>query len=395
MTGSMGKLHYSLVKAVVENLHQIFDEKRKADKVIEACLKADKRRGSRDRAFIAETTYELVRWYRYYKEMSGEDAPQYLLAAYLKHKGYELPDWGFFNGYTGASKKVEAKAAQLSVPDWMYERGIAEMGESTWERELEAMNHTAPVWLRANILKTDTKRLQKALQQQGIDTEWLPEFPEGLKLKERKNVFTSPLFKEGHFEVQDAGSQKIAPLLEVTPGMRIIDACAGAGGKTLHIATLAQNKGQVISMDIFGNKLQELKRRARRNGVHNVETRLIKNSKDIKRLQSSADRLLLDVPCSGLGVLRRNPDAKWKLTNEFVDTIRETQREILESYSRMLKVGGKMVYATCSLLPSENELQVTKFLDTHPEFELEYQETLFPSKSDTDGFFMAKLVKKS
>lgn len=390
----MGRLHYSLVKAVVLNLEEIFSEGKKADKVIEASLKADKRRGSKDRAFIAETTYELVRWYRYYKALSGYDSIAYLIATYLIEKGHELPQWDFFEGYEHQKNDVSTPADRLSVPDWMYERGKNELGPAMWEAQLEAMNSMAPVWIRANLLKTTPKQLQKALSQEKIETTWFPEFPEALRLNERRNIFTSSLFKSGHFEVQDAGSQMIAPMLDVSPGMRVIDACAGAGGKTLHLATMGQNKGQVIAMDIYENKLVELKRRARRNGIHNVETRVIKNSKDIKRLHDSADRLLLDVPCSGLGVLRRNPDAKWKLNESFIDEIGQTQQDILERYSKMLKPGGVMVYATCSLLPSENEKQVERFLKTNEAYNVVQQTTLYPSQQDTDGFFICKLTKE-
>jgi 16S rRNA (cytosine967-C5)-methyltransferase len=175
--------------------------------------------------------------------------------------------------------------------------------------------------------------------------------------------------------------------------MRVIDACAGAGGKTLHLASLMQGKGRIVSMDIEDFKLNELKRRARRNGIPNIETRLIEGAKTIKRLAESADRLLLDVPCSGLGVIRRNPDAKWKLNPEFIARVQETQAEILSTYPVMLKPGGLMVYATCSILPVENENQVQKFLEANPNFELIEEKHVWPSEG-FDGFYMA-LIKKN
>ncbi len=214
----------------------------------------------------------------------------------------------------------------------------------------------------------------------------------GIVLEKRKNTFRLPSFKSGFFEVQDGGSQMIAPYLEVEAGMRIIDACAGAGGKALHLAALTENKGQIIAMDVEAWKLKELQKRARRNGVHNIETRPIENAKTIKRLHNSADRLLLDVPCSGTGVIKRNPDTKWKLRPEHLDRVRKIQSDILEDYSKMLKSGGKMVYATCSILRSENEDQVDHFLSTHPEFSLLKQERINPSEW-SDGFFMALLEK--
>ena len=178
--------------------------------------------------------------------------------------------------------------------------------------------------------------------------------------------------------------------------MRIIDTCAGAGGKTLHLAALTENKGQIIALDIYSNKLKELKRRARRAGAHNIETRTIESSKDIKKLINKADRVLIDAPCSGMGILRRNPDAKWKLQPEFIEEIKNTQQEILQSYSRMLKSGGKMVYATCSILPSENQQQVEFFLasEAGKDFKFIKDKKVLSHESGYDGFYMALLEKK-
>ena len=212
-------------------------------------------------------------------------------------------------------------------------------------------------------------------------------------LTKRKNVFSSPLFKSGHFEIQDASSQQVAPFLEVQPGMRVIDACAGGGGKALHLASMMNNKGSLICLDTELWKLDELKKRSKRNGVNIIETRLIENNKTIKRLYNSADRLLLDVPCSGMGVLRRNPDAKWKLNKEFMDRVKLMQREILSQYSKMIKQDGQLVYATCSIFPSENQQQVQLFLETNQQFKLEAEQIILPSQSGFDGFYMARLKK--
>jgi len=175
--------------------------------------------------------------------------------------------------------------------------------------------------------------------------------------------------------------------------MRVVDACAGGGGKTLHLAALMQNKGRIIAMDTEDWKLEELKKRARRAGAGNIETRLIDSSKVIKRQENSADRLLLDVPCSGLGVIKRNPDAKWKLSLEFIHQVKELQQKILSDYTVTLKSGGQMVYSTCSLLPSENEEQVKKFLEIqNGKFILEKEHRTYPSEG-FDGFYMALLKK--
>jgi 16S rRNA (cytosine967-C5)-methyltransferase len=179
--------------------------------------------------------------------------------------------------------------------------------------------------------------------------------------------------------------------------MRVVDACAGAGGKSLHIASLLENKGQIIAMDLYESKLKQLKLRAKRNGVHNIETRVIEGTKSIKKLYDKADRVLIDAPCSGLGVLKRNPDSKWKLQPEFVENIKKTQQEVLENYSKMVKPGGKLVYATCSILPSENQEQVQKFLATElgKNFTFVEDKKVLAHESGYDGFYMALLERKN
>ena len=197
----------------------------------------------------------------------------------------------------------------------------------------------------------------------------------------------------GFFEVQDAVSQMVAPFLNVSPGMRVVDACAGAGGKSLHLATIMKNKGKLISLDIGAPKLEELKKRTRRAGVSIIEPKLVDTTKVIKRLHGTADRLLLDVPCSGLGVLRRNPDAKWKTSAADIERVKQQQSEILVKYSPILKPGGIMVYATCSILPSEGESQVRNFLSNNPNWSLIAEKRYSPDIYEGDGFYMAQLKK--
>jgi 16S rRNA (cytosine967-C5)-methyltransferase len=204
---------------------------------------------------------------------------------------------------------------------------------------MDALNQPAKLVVRANTLKVTRQQLKDKLAEAEIATTELG--ADALVLHTRKNLYNSPPFKEGWMEIQDYSSQQVAPFLDVAPGMRVIDACAGAGGKTLHLAALMHNKGRIIALDTEAWKLDELKRRARRAGVGLAEIRPIANNKVIKRLTASADRVLIDAPCSGLGVLRRNPDAKWKLTEEFVGNLRQTQQKILHSYSQMVKPGGK------------------------------------------------------
>ena len=402
------RLHRNLVFAVIDSLHLIFNENKYADKVITSTLKRDKRWGARDRAFVAETTYEIVRWKRLYSEIA-EVKNHYsrenlfkVFCVWAVLRGISLPDWKQF--YNTPARKIKGRFDELtkirkfkeSIPDWMDNLGASALGEAVWNQEIKALNTQAPVVLRTNFLKTTPKKLQQILMDEDVETEILKKYPSALQLTERKNVFKTTAFKNGLFEVQDASSQLVAPILEVKPGMRVIDTCAGAGGKTLHLAALSENKGQIIALDIYQNKLNELKRRARRAGAHNIETRTIESTKDIKKLYNKADRVLIDAPCSGMGILRRNPDAKWKLQPEFIQNIEDTQRDILASYSKMLKPNGKLVYATCSILPSENEKQVEFFLTSEQgkDFKLEKESKILSHKSGYDGFYMALLSKK-
>lgn len=397
------KIYRNLATAVVEALEEIFEKKKYADKVIEKILKSNPKWGARDRRFIAETIYDIVRWHRLFKEIAEVNEHDYwkLLGVWCLWNNAQFPDWDELKGLS--RKKIEANYGQLkenrkvreSIPDWLDELGEKELGKD-WDTELSTLNEEAKVVLRVNTLKVSRSELQTQLEEEeNIHTEAPPEFPDALILEQRQNIFTRQQFKDGLFEVQDAGSQLIAPFLIVEPGMRVIDACAGGGGKTLHLAALMKNKGRIIAMDTEAWKLDELKKRARRAGVGNIEPRVIESSKTIKRLENSADRLLMDVPCSGLGVIKRNPDAKWKLTPEFMESVKELQQHILVDYSTMLKPGGMMVYSTCSLLPSENEKQVEKFLATRKDnFELLDQKWVRPSEG-FDGFYMALIRRKA
>lgn len=390
------KLFRSTSQAVTESLREIFTERRYADKVIEKKLRQDSRWGARDRRFIAETTYDIVRWYRKILAVSNAHERDFwtILGIWVRMKGGQLPPWKEFDRAAGMplySGQLERKIDE-SIPDWLDSTGENELGR-LWDRELNALNQQAQVVLRVNTLKTSRPQLAEILGYAGVDTYELADFPDALVLRERQNVFQLQAFKDGLFEVQDAGSQNIAPFLRIESGARVIDACAGGGGKTLHLAALMNNKGKILALDTEGWKLDELKKRARRAGAGNIETRVIESSKVIKRLEASADRLLLDVPCSGLGVLKRNPDAKWKLSPGFLDEVKQEQARILDTYPAMLKPQGLMVYATCSILPSENERQVDTFLTAHPDFTRLDERKILPSEG-FDGFYMALLQRK-
>lgn len=402
------RLHRNLVFAVIDGLHMIFNEDKYADKVIQKLLKRDKRWGSRDRSFVAETLYEIVRWKRLYAEIAEVKEPLSrenlwrIFAVWATLRGIPLPDWKQIE--PTPQRRIKGKFDELtkirkyreSIPDWLDQLGEEELGKH-WTAEIAALNKQAPVILRVNTLKSDSKKVKSLLFDQDIHTEFIKEIPNALQLSERANVFATDAFRRGLFEVQDSSSQLVASYLDVQPGQRVIDTCAGAGGKSLHLAALMENKGQIISMDIYDNKLKELKRRARRAGAHNIETRLITGSKDVKKLYGKADRVLIDAPCSGLGVLRRNPDAKWKLTPEFLSEIKKVQQDILQRYSKMLKKDGKLVYATCSILPSENNEQIHQFLNSEAgkNFKLIKDKKIFCATTAQDGFYMALLRREA
>ncbi|AWM14848.1 methyltransferase domain-containing protein [Flavobacterium sp. NRK F10] len=404
------RLHRNLVFAVIDALLEIFNEGEYADKVVAKVLKRDKRWGSKDRKFVAETIYEIVRWKRLYAEIAEVKEPftrdnvWRLFAVWAVLRGIALPDWKYFENTP--VRRIKGKFDELSktrkfkesIPDWMDELGVKELGEPVWSKEIHAQNQQAEVILRVNTLKTTKEQLRSILMDENdIETSFLKDYNDALLLKERANVFLTRAFKEGLFEVQDASSQLVAYFLDVEPGMRVVDTCAGAGGKTLHLASLMKNKGQLIAMDIYESKLKQLKTRAKRNGVHNVDFRVIDSTKVIKKLHEKADRVLIDAPCSGLGVLKRNPDSKWKLQPEFVENIKKTQAEVLENYSKIVKPGGKLVYATCSVLPSENQEQIKHFLNSEAgkNFTFVKDQKVLAHESGFDGFYMALLTRKN
>jgi 16S rRNA (cytosine967-C5)-methyltransferase len=403
------RLHRNLVFTVIDSLMAIFNEGEYADKAVARALKKDKRWGSADRKFVAETIYEIVRWKRLYAEIAEVREPYdrdnvwRIFAVWAVLRGINLPDWKYFEDTP--SRKIKGKFDELSrirkfkesIPDWMDELGVKELGEEKWSKELAAQNQQAQVILRVNTLKTTKEKLRALLMDLDIETNPVKDYEDALVLKERANVFMTQAFKDGLFEVQDASSQLVAYFLDVQPGMRVVDTCAGAGGKTLHLASLMQNKGQLIAMDLYESKLKQLKLRAKRNGAFNIEPRVIESSKTIKKLHEKADRVLIDAPCSGLGVMKRNPDSKWKLQPEFIDNIKKVQEEVLQNYSKIVKPGGKLVYATCSVLPSENEEQIKKFLNTEAgkEFTFVKEKKVLAHESGFDGFYMALLERKN
>jgi len=393
------RYHKHLFESASEALISIFYEDRYADKAIESFFRKNRKWGKRDRQFFAELVYDCVRWWRLYWFLLDEEEKAsdvfFLLAVSLFNRGMEKPDFDEYKGLSWerlASRKtrVQDPAIEESIPDWLQDYGRRQLGES-WPETISGLNRVNQIVLRTNTLISDRDNLLKALDKESFCVRVLPKSPQGVILNQRGNVFGSKAFKDGMFEVQDGSSQKVAYCLDPQPGEIVVDACAGAGGKTLHIGSLMENKGRIIALDIYGWKLDQLKLRARRNKIFNIERRVVESNKTIKRLHGKADRLLLDVPCSGLGVLRRNPDTKWKMTPEKISELKELQQKLLQEYSKIVKPGGTLVYSTCSIMPEENQDQVDRFLEGNSGWEQDFAESVLPIEPGYDGFFLARL----
>ncbi|RME18382.1 MAG: RsmB/NOP family class I SAM-dependent RNA methyltransferase [Bacteroidetes bacterium] len=377
------KLHKPLLDAILNALHKIIHENFYSDKVLEHLFKSNKKLGKRDRQIIAETTYNIIRYYYYFQHITNSNDHEKILNAYLQNPNIDLN--------IPADKRIT-----LSFNNDLWTIAEQQLGKEKWLREAEALNQSAPLVIRTNTLKTSKHQLQSRLKEIGIETIENQDVPEALIITNKKFLTQNEWFQSGHYEFQDLSSQKVAHFIPydiLQSAHRIIDACAGAGGKTLHLSALKNNKGQIIAMDIDQKKLQELKKRCRRAGCTNVQTKLIDSSKTIKRLENSADILLIDAPCTGTGVIKRKPDTKLKFTISNMNELLKLQQNILSSYSKMLKTNGYLLYVTCSILPAENEQQVQTFLNNNPNYQLIKQTTLYPSNG-FDGFYMALLKKQ-
>ena len=286
----------------------------------------------------------------------------------------------------------EVRHVRESFPKWLDNVCFKELG-AEWDLIAKTLNKKSEPILRVNTLKTNLQEVIFRMNASGKNVTSIDGYSDAVRVKKYFDIFRSEEFQSGFFEMQDAGSQKIAPFLDAEAGMRVIDACAGNGGKTLHLSALMKNKGKIIALDIAPYKLEVLKKRMKRAGAFNIETKSIDSHKIIKRLHNSADRLLLDVPCSGTGVLKRNPDIKYHLSEEKLKSLYTTQQEILERYSLMVNKNGLLVYSTCSILPSENQQQIQSFLEKKQgSFELIEEKTISPLNG-FDGFYMAKLKR--
>jgi 16S rRNA (cytosine967-C5)-methyltransferase len=308
----------------------------------------------------------------------------------------------------------ERTAIDLSYPTWLVARLVREQGREAATALLAAMNRRAPLAARANRLKNTREELAERLQHENVTTQPLPLTADGLELLTHVNAYGLDAFSEGRFELQDAGSQIIAELVAPPPRGTIVDACAGAGGKTLALGALAANRGRLTAFDVSDHKLEELRTRARRAGLTNVQALLVEETLPTSEelaLHGRADRVLCDVPCSGLGTLRRNPEARWRLTPADLDELPARQRAILDRYAALVAPGGRLIYATCTVARVENDDVVDAFLAAHPTFvEVPAKEILgraraeaigdgtrlrlLPHVHDTDGFFAAVLRRR-
>jgi 16S rRNA (cytosine967-C5)-methyltransferase len=393
-----------------------------ADAVLRGAFRQHRSLGKRDRTTIGETIFATLRHLRSLRALAGEDASPMRLAvaALVRHLGVdretlerflepEQVEWA--EAIRSASIEDLPPAVQLELPDWLYERLVEAYGPERTASLATALNRQAPLDLRVNTIKATRDDVIARLAEEGHAAEPTPLSPVGVRLRDKPSLVGSPLMLEGLAEVQDEGSQLLGYLVAPRRKEMVADFCAGAGGKTLMIGALMESTGRLYAMDVAARRLDRLKPRAKRAGLSNIQSIVMRTENDIrvKRLAGKLDRVLVDAPCTGLGTLRRNPDLKWKQTPTDVEELSAKQLRILTGAARLPKPGGRLVYATCSLLPEENRCVVDAFLDEHPDFHrISAQEALaergvtlecgdefavFPDTDDTDGFFATVLQR--
>ena len=432
------------VAATIELLDEIVSRsERPADLVANAFFRARRFIGGGDRRAVSERVWGILRrygqlaWWLDRTRHPGRDARAIVSADLMLVERMTLDQLAaLFDGgryrpsllddsEVRALRQMEGHSlshpeqpdwVRLNVQEWVAPHLKEAYGEA-WGREIAALENPPPVDLRVNRLKADLEQARAALKREGIETEPMRYAPNGLRLKKRLSVVAGAAFQDGLVEVQDEGSQLVAALVDGRPGMQVADYCAGAGGKTLAIAAGMNNKGRVVAMDVYESRLDRSAQRLRRAGAHNVERRPIgpDNAKWLKRQKAAFDRVLVDAPCTGTGTWRRNPDGRWTLKPQDLEELVPKQAAILDAAARLVKPGGGLVYATCSVLVPENERQIEAFLARHPEFEIVPVATLWPEavgteppaqsadspylrlsplRHGTDGFFAATMVRK-
>ncbi|CAL95739.1 RsmB/NOP family class I SAM-dependent RNA methyltransferase [Azoarcus olearius] len=393
-----------------------------ADAVLSRYFRDNRDLGHRDRGFIAENIYGIVRRLRWLRRLVGENAsPRQLLLAWLargegwpmrQFEGLVSPterDW--VAGIKAATLEEGSLAERADLPDWLAERLLRTHDEAALLALAHSLNRPAPLDLRVNVAKADRDRVVAALREAGFGCEPGRWSPQAVRLAGKPALQKHPLFLDGSVEVQDEGSQLLGLLVQPKRGELVVDFCAGAGGKTLQLGAMMRSTGRLYAFDVSEKRLAKLKPRMARAGLSNVHPVLIAHENDakVKRLAGKADRVLVDAPCSGLGTLRRNPDLKWRQSAAAVDEMVAKQGAILAAAARLVKPGGRLVYATCSLLAEENDEIVDAFVAAHPEFRPVDAEAvlarqgvalatgarlrLSPAEHDTDGFFAAVLER--
>lgn len=392
--------------AAIELVGLMLESRRPADAIANDYFRGRRFIGSGDRRAVSDRVWRVLRTYRRLSWwLHGDPTPRLLVAASLLLEGGSLAD--FSGGRFAPAPLVPSErsvlsrlegrvldhpsmpdAVRLEVPDWV--------GARIDPVELRALLEPASLDLRVNLLKVTRDEARTALAAEGLEATPTPLSPWGLRIEGRRQVTTGAAFREGLVEIQDEGSQMVAALVDARPGMRVVDLCAGAGGKTLAMAMTMQNRGQLVACDVSAARLDGAVRRLRRAGVHNVERHLLETGdKWIKRRIASFDRVLVDAPCTGTGTWRRNPDARLRLTEADLAELLPKQAAVLDQAASLVRKGGRLVYATCSLLSEENEDQVTAFVSRHPGFTRVDVLTLTPARHGTDGFFAVVLERLS
>ena len=413
-----------LVMSLRELLRAVLRFDAPADAVVSRHFRAHHELGPRERHVLAETVYQVLRNLRLYRHLAqGEGGAEDLRLAVLGWQGPEaLREAGFAPavlawGVQARGTDVQAlpPAVRYSLPDWLAQalQTRDDLAEGEFERLARSLLESAPLDLRVNLLKTTRDAARAALAAQGVATEPTRLSPWGLRVHGKPALNRLPMFTEGQFEVQDEGSQLLALLLAPRRGEMVADFCAGAGGKTLALGAMMRNTGRLYAFDVAQHRLDKLGPRLARSGLSNVFPVAITHERDdrVQRLAGKLDRVLVDAPCSGTGTLRRNPDLKWRMHAEDIPRLAQQQAAILHAASRLLKPGGRLVYATCSLLAQENQDVVRAFLDGHPEFAcLDVAQILaqhqlafgtrgpmlelLPHRDGTDGFFAAVMQRR-
>ncbi len=365
----------------IDALEILLELDKPADALLSAFFRNYPNFGARDRSFIAEAVYGVLRRLRSLQVLAAPATPRRLLLAWLaRHGGRNMREFEalvdkdemeWLRGVKGAKLDDQPAAVQLDLPDWLYERLAAQFGEHL-PTLMDSLNTSAPLDLRVNPLKASRDEVLVQFNREGVVAVATPLSPLGMRLQGKPALQKHPLFLDGSVEVQDEGSQLLGLMLAPKRGEMVCDFCAGAGGKTLLLGALMRNSGRLYAFDTSEKRLGKMKPRLARSGLQNVQALLIAHERDakVKRLAGKFDRVLVDAPCSGLGTLRRNPDLKWRQSPESVVELTQIQAAILEAAARLVKSGGRLMYATCSLLVEEDEAIVEAFLAAHPDFRL-------------------------